>query len=67
MHKNILTAVVALLAATASSAGVLGVLIHSELTTTVTGMSAWKCTYSVAGKNVVVILRDMCPASREFE
>ena len=67
MHKTFATAVITLLSATAASAGVLGILVNSEITTTVTGMSAWKCTYSVAGENVVVILKNICPASMEFE
>jgi hypothetical protein len=56
-----------LLAAASASAAILGVLVHSEIITTVTGQMAWRCTYNVAGQNTTIILKQMCPPSLQFE
>ena len=65
MHKSLVLALV--VAASSASASILGVLVKSEPTTTVTGQLAWRCTYSVAGQYTTIILREMCPVSMQFE
>jgi len=60
--------VVALLGiAQPACAGVIGVLVNSEPIITISGQSAWRCTYNVAGRITTIILREMCPVSEEFE
>ena len=65
MHRSLVLAII--FAATSASASILGVLVKSEPTTTVTGQMAWRCTYSVAGQYTTIILRQMCPVSMQFE
>ena len=48
-------------------AAMLGVLESSEATTTVTGQSAWRCTYNAGGQKVTVILKKICPPTMQFE
>jgi hypothetical protein len=54
-------------ASSAAFAGILGVLVKSEATTSVTGKLVYRCTYNVAGRNVTVILDRLCPPTMQFE
>lgn len=67
MSKITLILTAAMLFIAPTQAAILGILVSSEITTTVTGMSAWKCTYSVAGRNITVVLKEICPSSMNFE
>ena len=64
--KTFIVLVLMTLAVTATAA-IMGTLVNSQTTTTVTGQLAWKCTYNVMGNNVTVIVKEICPPSMMFE
>ena len=56
-----------LLALAPSAIAATGYLVKSEFVSTITGKTAWKCTYNVWGRYVTVMLKDNCPSSMEFD
>jgi len=65
--NKLLIAISLILTAVSAYAGILGILVTSKPVITVTGQQAWSCTYNVAGHNTTIIIKQMCPASMEFE
>lgn len=63
--RTLMTLVLALVA-TAGHAQILGVLVKSESTTSVTGRLIWRCTYNVGGSYQTVLLENICPPSMQF-
>ena len=55
------------LLSSAAFAGILGILVNTEPTISVTGKLVYRCTYSVTGRNVTVILDKLCPPTMQFE
>lgn len=60
------TLIALLLVSTAAHASVTGFLINQRMVITVTGMSAWQCTYKVMGQQITYVMPDSCPSSMEF-
>lgn len=58
---------IAILASVDAYAGMLGMLVHSELTFSVTGKQMYKCTYSIMGNYQTINMFDICPPTYEFE
>ena len=59
--------IAAVLAASATAyAQVLGMLVNTEMGTSVTGQLIYKCTYNVGGSLQTVILSQICPPSMNF-
>lgn len=57
------TLVLALLAPVMASAAVIAILQSQRMVTTVTGMTAWECTYSAMGQTFRQVMPpgQMCP------
>jgi hypothetical protein len=67
MKKKALAPLVLIAVATMATAGILGILVNSQMTTSVTGKLVYKCTYSVSGQYTTVVLDNICPPSMQFE
>lgn len=51
----------------AARAGLIGILVRSETTTSVTGQLIYICYYNVNGSIQRVVLRSYCPPTMEFD
>lgn len=60
------TLIALLLISTAAHASVMGILMSSEMVTTVDYNQAWLCTYSANGQTVQVTMRNFCPGTMMF-
>lgn len=50
-----------------AGASFLGILVNSEMITTISGQMAWRCTYNINGTVRTIISTEMCPTSMQFQ
>ena len=59
--------VLAVITATVAAAGILGVLVNSKPTASITGKLVYECTYRVGNQVTTVVLPYLCPPTMQFQ